>query len=152
MESKTNCPLCKELHNNCFLEQTEIDGEPFESYMCFGCGMTTNSYFSMESEKLEEMVENNTQLMNDLKIMDDERGLIWFPSIVKMGERGLIYPDGKLTDWHWHYAKIVDVPEDERDQYDGHDKRLDLENPQKFGQFEFMDACKAMGILVNLDG
>jgi hypothetical protein len=152
MESKTNCPLCKELHNNCFLEQTEIDGEPFESYMCFGCGMTTNSYFSMESEKLEEMVENNTQLMNDLKIMDDERGLIWFPSIVNMGERGLIYPDGKLTDWYWHYAKIVDVPEDERDQYDGHDKRLDLENPQKFGQFEFMDACKAMGILVNLDG
>ena len=152
MESKTNCPLCKELHNNCFLEQTEIDGEPFESYMCFGCGMTTNSYFSMESEKLEEMVENNTQLMNDLKIMDDERGLIWFPSIVNMGERGLIYPDGKLTDWYWHYAKIVDVPEDERDQYDGHDKRLDLENPQKFGQFEFMGACKAMGILVNLDG
>ena len=93
MESRTNCPLCKELHNNCFLEQTELDGEPFESYMCFGCGMTT-----------------------------------------------------------WNYAKIIDVPEDERDQYDGHDKRLDLENPQKFGQFEFIDACKAMGITVDLDG
>jgi len=152
MESKTNCPLCKELHNNCFLEQTELDGEPFESYMCFGCGMTTNSYFSLESEKLEEMVENNTQLMNDLKIIDDERGLIWFPSVVNMGERGLIYPDGQVNDWYWHYAKIVDVPEEERDQYEGHDKRLDLENPQKFGQFEFMDACKAMGIMVEADG
>ena len=147
MESKTNCPLCKELHNNCFVEQTVVDGEPFESYMCFGCGMTTNSYFSLESEKLEEMVENNTQLMNDLKIIDDERGLIWFPSVVNMGERGLIYPDGKLNDWYWHYAKVVDVPEDERDQYDGHDRRLDLENPQIFGQFEFMDACMAMGII-----
>jgi hypothetical protein len=152
MESKTNCPLCKELHNNCFLEQTELDGEPFESYMCFGCGMTTNSYFSLESEKLEEMVENNTQLMNDLKIIDDERGLIWFPSVVNMGERGLIYPDGKVNDWYWYYAKIIDVPEEERDQYEGHDKRLDLDNPQKFGQFEFMDACKAMGIMVELDG
>ena len=119
MESKTNCPLCKELHNNCFLEQTELDGEPFESYMCFGCGMTTNSYYSLESEKLEEMVENNTQLMNDLKIIDDERGLIWFPSVVNMGERGLIYPDGQVNDWHWYYAKIIDVPEGERDQYDG---------------------------------
>ena len=152
MESRTNCPLCKELHNNCFLEQTELDGEPFESYMCFGCGMTTNSYFSLESEKLEVMVENNTQLMNDLKIIDDERGLIWFPAVVNMGERGLIYPDGVVTDWYWNYAKIIDVPEDERDQYEGHDKRLDLENPQKFGQFEFMDACKAMGITVDLDG
>jgi len=152
MESRTNCPLCKELHNNCFLEQTELEGEPFESYMCFGCGMTTNSYFSLESEKLEEMVENNTQLMNDLKIIDDERGLIWFPSIVNMGERGLIYPDGNVNDWYWHYAKIVDVPEDERDEYGGHDKRLDLENPEKFGQFEFMDACKAMGIMVEADG
>jgi hypothetical protein len=152
MESKTNCPLCKELHNNCFLEQTELDGEPFESYMCFGCGMTTNSYYSLESEKLEEMVENNTQLMNDLKIIDDERGLIWFPSVVNMGERGLIYPDGQVNDWHWYYAKIIDVPEGERDQYDGHDKRLDLENPEKFGQFEFMDACKAMGIMVEADG
>ena len=147
MESRTNCPLCKELHNNCFLEQTELDGEPFESYMCFGCGMTTNSYFSLESEKLEVMVENNTQLMNDLKIIDDERGLIWFPAVVNMGERGLIYPDGVVTDWYWNYAKIIDVPEDERDQYDGHDKRLDLENPQKF-----IDACKAMGITVDLDG
>ena len=152
MESKTNCPLCKELHNNCFLEQTELDGEPFESYMCFGCGMTTNSYFSLESEKLEEMVENNTQLMNDLKIIDEERGLIWFPSVVNMGERGLIYPDGQVNDWYWYYAKIVDVPEEERDQYEGHDKRLDLENPQKFGQFEFLDACKAMGIMVEADG
>ena len=84
MESKTNCPLCKELHNNCFVEQTVVDDEPFESYMCFGCGMTTNSYFSLESEKLEEMVENNTQLMNDLKInifkvkkvMDNVRGYL----------------------------------------------------------------------------
>ena len=62
------------------------------------------------------------------------------------------YPDGKLNDWYWHYAKVVDVPEDERDQYDGHDRRLDLENPQIFGQFEFMDACKAMGIMVEHDG
>ena len=152
MESRTNCPLCKELHNNCFLEQTELEGEPFESYMCFGCGMTTNSYFSLESEKLEEMVENNTKLMNDLKIIDEERGLIWFPSIVNMGERGLIYPDGNVNDWYWYYAKIVDVPEDERDEYDGHDKRLDLENPEKFGQFEFMDACKAMGIIIDENG
>ena len=152
MEQKTNCPLCEDLHNNCFVEKTEIEGKPFESYMCFGCGMTTNSYMSIDSDKLEELTKNNTQLMNDLKIMDEERGLIWFPSVVNMGEKGLIYPDGVKTDWHWHYAKVIAVPEEEREHYEGHDKRLDIENPEVFGQFEFMDACQAMGIIKDLDG
>ena len=117
MESKTKCPLCKDLHNNCFVEQTVVDEKPFESYMCFGCGMTTNSYMAIDSEHLEKATENNTQLMNDLKIVDEERGLVWFPSVVNMGERGIIYPDGKLTDWYWNYAKVVDVPEEERQNF-----------------------------------
>ena len=152
MEEKTKCPLCEDLHNNCFVERTEIEGEPFESYMCFGCGMTTNSYMAIDSDKLEELTKNNTQLMNDLKIMDEERGLIWFPSVINMGEKGLIYPDGVKTDWYWHYAKVIDVPEEQRKHYEGHNKRLDLENPEVFGQFQFMDACQAMGIIKDLDG
>ena len=112
MEQKTKCP-CDLDSKNCFVEQTEIEGKPFESYMCFSCGMTSNSYMAIDSDKLEELTKNNTQLMNDLKLMDEERGLIWFPSVVNMGEKGLIYPDGGKTDWHWHYAKVIDVPEEE---------------------------------------
>jgi len=152
MENKTNCPLCKDLHKYCLVEQTEVGGEPFESYICFVCGMTSNSYFSLDGEHLEKATENNTQLMNDLKIIDEERNIVWFPSVINMGEKGIIYPDGLAHDWYWHYAELVDVPEEERDQYEGHDRRLDLDNPQKFGQFEFMDACEAMGIIVDEDG
>ena len=148
MESKTQCPLCMDLHSNCFVEQTEIDGKAFESYICFECGMTSNSYLAFDSDKLEEYTKSHSALMNDLRIMDEERGIVWFPSVINMGEKGIIYPDGKLNDWYWHYAKVVDVPEDEREKYGGMDKRLDIENPQKFGQFEFMDACRAMGIVV----
>lgn len=151
MEQKTKCP-CDLNSKNCFVEQTEIEGKPFESYMCFSCGMTSNSYMAIDSDKLEELTKNNTQLMNDLKIMDEERGLIWFPSVLNMGEKGLIYPDGKQNDWYWNYAKVVDVPEEDRDQYEGHDKRLDIEDPEVFGQYEFMDACQAMGIIKDLDG
>ena len=50
MESKTNCPCDADLYNNCFVEKTEVDGKPFESYMCFDCGMTTNSYLAFDSE------------------------------------------------------------------------------------------------------
>ena len=147
MESKTSCPVCKSLHNNCFVEKTEVDGNEFESYICFECGMTSNSYFALDSEHLEKATENNTRLMNDLKIIDEERGIVWFPSVINMGEKGIIYPEGTSTDWNWNYAKVIDVPEEEREHFEGHDKRLDIENPQQFGQFEFMKACTAMGIV-----
>ena len=150
MESKTNCP-CELGSNVCFVEETLIEEKPFESFMCFSCGMTSNSFMAIDSEHLEKATENNTQLMNDLKIVDEKRGLVWFPSVVNMGERGIIYPDGKANDWYWNYAKVVEVPEGEREQYDGHDKKLDIENPEVFGQFEFLDACKAMGIMVDED-
>ena len=138
-----------DLSDNCVVEKTEIEGQPFESYLCFDCGMTTYTNFAVDSLHLEKMVENNTELMNDLKYVDDERGLVWYPSVINMGEKGIIYPEGVPTDWYWNYAAVVDVPEEDRDKYDGHSKRLDIENPQKFGQFEFMKACQAMGVIVN---
>jgi len=147
MEQKTQCPVCQGLNDNCFVEKTEVGGKPFESYLCFQCGMTTNSFFALDSDRLEEMVSNNTELMNDLKVIDEDRNLVWFPSVINMGELGIIYPDGQPHDWFWRYAKVVDIPEEERDQYDGHEKRLDVENAQKFGQFEFTEACEAMGVI-----
>jgi len=147
MEQKTECPCDLDTHNNCFVEQTEVEGKPFESYMCFQCGMTSNSYLAFDSEKLEEYTKNHSSLMNDLKIMDENRGLVWFPSVVNMGERGIIYPEGTINDWHWYYAKVIDIPEEDREKYDGHEKRLDVENAEKFGQFEFIEACKSMGII-----
>ena len=149
MEEKTKCPLCEDLHNNCFVERTEVEGLPFESYMCFGCGMTTNSYMAIDSDKLEEYTKSHSKLMNDLKIFDKERDIVWFPSVINMGEKGIIYPEGDSVNWHWYYAKVVDIPEEDRDEYDGHEKRLDVENAEKFGQFEFMEACKSMGVIVD---
>ncbi len=149
MESRTSCPICKDLHDNCVVEKTEVDGLPFESYICFECGLTSNSHFALDSEHLEEATKNNTQLMNDLKIIDEKRGIVWFPSVINMGEKGIIYPDGEVYDWKWNYASVVEVSEDEREKYDGMDKRLDIENPQVFGQFEFKKACQAMGVILD---
>ena len=146
MEQKTKCP-CGLDSNNCFVEKTEIEEKSFESYICFQCGMTSNTYLAFDSEKLEEYTKSHSQLMNDLKIFDKKRGIVWFPSVINMGEKGIIYPEGKVTDWHWYYAKVIEIPEDERDKYDGHERRLDVENAEKFGQFEFMDACQSMGVI-----
>ena len=147
MEEKSKCPMCGDLYNNCFVEKTEIEGKPFESYMCFQCGMTSNSYLSFDSDKLEEYTKSHSKLMNALKVFDHERGIVWFPSVINMGEKGIIYPEGKVSNWHWYYAKVIDIPEEDREKYDGHEKRLDVDNAEKFGQFEFMKACKSMGII-----
>ena len=147
MEEKTNCPLCKDLHSNCFVEKTEVEGKPFESYICFSCGMTSNSYLAFDSEKLEEYTKSHSQLMNDLKIFDKERDIVWFPSVINMGEKGIIYPEGTVNNWHWYYATVVQIPKEDREKYDGHERRLDVENAKKFGQFEFTEACKSMGII-----
>jgi len=149
MEERTECPLCKDLNNNCFVEKTEVEGEPFESYICFQCGMTSNTYLAFDSEKLEEYTKSHSKLMNALKVFDHERGIVWFPSVINMGEKGIIYPEGKVSNWYWHYAKVVEIPEEDREKYDGHEKRLDVESAEKFGQFEFMEACKAMGVVVD---
>ena len=147
MEQRAKCPLYKDLNNNCFVEQTEVEGEPFESYMCFQCGMTTNSYLAFDSEKLEEYTKSHSKLMNDLKIYDEDRDLVWFPSVLNMGEKGIIYPEGEVNDWHWYYAKVIDILEEDREQYEGHERRLDVDNAERFGQFEFTEACMAMGII-----
>ena len=55
MELKANCPMCGDMYDNCFVEQTVIEDKPFESYMCFQCGMTSNSYLAFDSDKLESI-------------------------------------------------------------------------------------------------
>ena len=146
METKITCPVCKS--KNCF-ESTEKD---VISYLCLSCGYTSNSLLKQGTDSLEEVMKTTPQLVKDLQTYDFTRELYWIPTVINMGDRGIIYPEGTTDSWKWKYAKVVDVPEDERDQYDGHDKRLDLENPQIFGQFEFMDACMAMGIMVEHNG
>ena len=51
-------------------------------------------------------------------------------------------------------ARVVKVDEEEKEKYpilgkDGeyYTERLDVDNAMEFGQFEFLKACKAMGIV-----
>ena len=67
-----------------------------------------------------------------------------------MGKLGMIFPEGHPTNWNWRYAKVVDIPEEERENYDGYSQRLDIENALTFEKNDFMSACKEMGITKDL--
>jgi hypothetical protein len=140
------CPICfSEQH--CF-EDTQ---EKFKSYMCFNCGFMSSSYYKKGTIQRKEHLESTAQLIRELEFFDEERDIYWYPSVVNMGPKGIIFPDGDIKKWVWKYAKVVKVKEGERYQIPGeedkfYEEKLDIENANSFGQYKFLDACTEMGI------
>ena len=148
MESVIDCPICYDT-DACF-EDTQPD---FKSYMCFNCGFMSHSHYTEENL---DKVENTSKLVNELKQLDEEIKIYWYPSVVNMGPKGVIYPEGSVESWIWRYAKVVPVSESEKESYpipgkDGefYDTKLDVEGASSYGQYEFIDACKEMGITID---
>ena len=146
MEKVIECPLCND-KDRCF----EDVQDTFSSFMCFNCGYMSHSNYT--EEKISE-IPHTSQLIRDLAFKDDDRDIYWYPSVVNMGKLGIIYPDGLPNDWNWKFAKVVQVGEEEQKNYpipgkdeEYYTERLDVDNAQEFGQYEFLEACKSMGIV-----
>ena len=90
--------------------------------------------------------------MREVSMYDYDRKIHWFPSILNMGKMGMIYPEGTKNNWIWKLAEVRKLsPEEQQDpQYKGHEHTLDMENAKEYGQYEFLDACKEMGIIKEL--
>src|SRR6056300_933643 len=146
-EVKISCPNCFE-DKQCF-EETAMD---FKSYMCFNCGFTSNSAYTNDSDALNKMQETSTQLVNDISIYDFDRKIHWFPTILNMGKFGVLYPEGTKTNWNWKLAEVRKLTKEEMEdpKYEGHEHTLDVENATLYGQHEFLEACKKMGIVKEL--
>ena len=147
MERVIDCPCGKD-KDSCFEEIQEN----FSSFICFACGFMSDSRFEKDSLQTIENEKTTPQLVTDLKFHDKERNIIWYPSVINMGVLGIIFPEGNPKNWRWRYAKVVDIPEDEKELYDGHSQRLDIENAETYHKDDFMSACKEMGITKDLKG
>lgn len=149
-EKKITCPNCFN-NTHCFEEDIN-QVENFKSYMCFNCGFTSNSSFTNESESLSQLLDNSTQLVRDVKFFDYDRKITWIPTTLNMGKLGIIYPEGTKNNWNWKFAEVRKLTPEEQKQpiYEGHEHTLDMENAKTYGQHEFLDACKEMGIIRDL--
>ena len=145
MERVITCPVCWD-NNQCFEEVQET----FSSYLCFHCGFMSDSRYEVDSLQLLDNLKKSPKLVQELKIEDKERNIMWFPSVINMGELGMIFPEGTPEEYVWKYAKVIDIPEEERHKYDNYDKRLDVDGAFTFSQNEFMKACDEMGITKEL--
>ena len=141
MERVIDCTVCYN-SDNCFEEVQET----FSSYLCFRCGFMSDSRYEIGSIKLADNLKKSPKLVRESKFEDEKRNIVWFPSVINMGKLGMIFPEGTSGDYVWKYAKVIDIPENERAIYDNHTQRLDVENAKTFGQYEFIQACEEMGI------
>ena len=141
MEKVTTCPVCLDV-DHCFEEVQET----FSSYLCFNCGFMSDSRYEIGSLKLADNLKKSPKLVQDTAFEDKDRNVVWFPSVVNMGDLGMIFPEGTPKEYVWKYAKVVEIPEEERSKYNNYDRRLDIEDAETFKQNEFMKACEAMGI------
>ena len=146
MERVIDCPVCYNT-DKCF----EDVQEDYNAYLCFNCGYMSDSRYEINSLKLLDNLKKSPKLVNSLQFQDENRNIVWFPSVINMGEKGMIYPEGTIDSWVWKYAKVVDIPENQRNKYQGHDKRLDIEGAKSFpAQTGFLEACKEMGVTKDL--
>ena len=150
-EIKIDCPVCFDTHQ-CFEDTVENENGEFKSYMCFNCGFTSNSAYTWDSPELKKAQVGATQLMNDVAYYDEDRKIMWFPSVLNMGKLGVIYPEGTKNNWTYKLAqvrKLTDLELKDK-RYEGHAEMLDVENAKEYGQYDFLDACREMGIVKDL--
>lgn len=148
--SKIICPHCGS--HNCFHE--EVD-ENITSYLCMGCGYTSNDLFKTDSEQLTEYETTMPELYKDIKFVDKERGLTWYPTVLNVPTIGLVFVDGvSKEDWTWKAAPAVDVNEEEKEKYpipgkpgEYYTRRVSMELAKPFAQTEFTAACKYIGLI-----
>tara|TARA_B100000287_G_C20658838_1_gene789466 strand:+ start:724 stop:1167 length:444 start_codon:yes stop_codon:yes gene_type:complete len=142
MERVIDCPVCYDV-DRCF-EDTQ---DTFTSYLCFNCGFMSDSRYTVGSLNLIENLKKSPKLVQDLQFEDKDRNIVWFPAVINMGAKGVIFPEGKTKEKYvWKYAKVVDIPVEEQSKYNNYDKRLDIENAESYDMYDFLSACKEMGI------
>lgn len=151
MESnKIICPHCGSI--NCFREEV---GENMTSYLCMGCGYTTNDLFKTDSEQLAGYETTMPELYKDIKFVDSERGVTWYPTVLNVPTVGLVFVDGTTKDnWVWKAAPAVDVDEQEREKYpipgkpgEFYTRRVNMELAKEFEQDQFTEACRYIGLI-----
>ena len=150
-EKNIPCPNCGSLR--CFQSYTEPETD--ESFMCVQCGYMSHSKYVKGSDILNQQLNNSADLVGKLKLEDKERNIVWLPSVLNMGDRGIIYPEGtSADDWVWKYAKVKKLEESERKNYpvpnktdEYYESILEVKEAKVYDRLDFFGACKDMGII-----
>jgi len=132
----------------CFKES--LNGE--DTIMCFSCGFMTTEKYKKSNLEFQSQLSTTSRLVRDLMKEDSVTKLVWLPCVLTT-KKGMIFPEGTIEDWSWTFAPLVQIEKEEQSKYlkpDGtpYSERLAIEKKQTFSQDSFLDACKAMDIMI----
>ena len=152
-----NSPICDS--NACYQSEFQTKEGIVKTWLCMTSGYTSNTTMTLNSETLKQTLELTADLIKDLRQDHIPPGggekLAWFPTVITMPEKGMIFPEIKKGDseWKWTVVKAIDIPEEERSKYPDpnnkgtfYEKRMDMDNMKRFNKLEFMDAAEELGM------
>ena len=168
-----NSPICDS--NACYESEFMTAEGPVRTWLCMTSGYTSNTTMTLDSEGLKQTLELTADLIKDLRQDHKPPGggevLAWFPTVINMPGRGMIFPEplkGTTTldslenedksgksDWGWTVVKAIEIPEEEQEKYPNPNEpgtfykhKMDMKNPHRYGKLEFMDAADELGMFM----
>jgi Zn ribbon nucleic-acid-binding protein len=141
----SNCLLCEE-HSLHVIEEGGIGTQ-----QCINCGYASTSKFIGTKEDNETFKTLPEEMQSWAKEANDR---IWIPSMITL-PFGTLYPVNIDGEMKWGFAEMVDIPEEEQENYPdekgGHFKqRYDTDNQKIYDIF--LDAMVEMNKKAKADG
>ena len=130
MKMTIKCNICSHRMLHIYTENN------FTTRQCTNCGYSSN-------DKLKGEMEDNEfwNTMSDFikKYSKEDDGQIWIPTLLTL-PFGSLYPIEENDKLKWAYAKLVDVGEEEKDDFKKEEgsyftKKLDTDNPETFNKY-----------------
>ena len=131
----SNCPLC-EAHGLHVMNDPPVQ-------QCLNCGYVTSEKYIGNKETNREFNKLSDE-MQKWSIQNENR--IWIPSMITL-PFGTLYPINVDEEMKWAFAPMIDIPEEEQENYpDGigsyYNKLYDTDNQKIFDTF--LDAMLEM--------
>ena len=150
-----NSPVCDS--NACYESEFQTEDGIIKTWLCMTSGYTSNTTMTLDSEALKQTLELTADLIKDLRQDHVPPGggekLAWFPTVITMPDKGMIFPEPIKDDWMWTVVKAIDIPKEEQDKYPDprnpgtfYKKRMDMKGKKTFMNLEFMDAAEELGM------
>ena len=139
----TDCPLCDQIGS---VYTTPIN-EFHNSYLCLGCGFTTNDLMRDGEFDFEEYEKELPQLYIDAKVVD-EQNKVWYPNTVNIPEKGTVFLNGSsVQECKWSAILSVKLTKEEKKnpKFKGKTHKSDSNTLKDFAG-DYLSALEYIGI------
>ena len=109
-------PVCG--GNACYESEFQTQEGTIKTWLCMTSGYTSNTTMTLDSEALKQTLELTADLIKDLRQDHEPPGggetLAWFPTVITMPNKGMIFPEPikETNDWQWTCVKAIPIPKE----------------------------------------